>query len=193
MSKSAVYISNFKVLYNIIFEIKNFFNFDIFEFQSEKSILDEQKKRESNSFIIITKDKFSSKTINNKQVIIIEGLPLNLISLVETINSNLLMQQFNFQSNIIIKNYKLDLNSRQISNQNKKLKLTEREIQIVLFLKKQKKPININTLQKEVWGYVEDLETHTVETHIYRLRKKIKNNFDDQNFIKSDKKGYFIQ
>ena len=193
MSKSAVYIYNFKVLYNIIFEIKNFFNFDIFEFQSEKSILDEQKKRESNSFIIITKDKFSSKTINNKQVIIIEGLPLNLISLVETINSNLLMQQFNFQSNIIIKNYKLDLNSRQISNQNKKLKLTEREIQIVLFLKKQKKPININTLQKEVWGYVEDLETHTVETHIYRLRKKIKNNFDDQNFIKSDKKGYFIQ
>ena len=193
MSKSAVYISNFKVLYNIIFEIKNFFNFDIFEFQSEKSILDEQKKRESNSFIIITKDKFSSKTINNKQVIIIEGLPLNLISLVETINSNLLMQQFNFQSNIIIKNYKLDLNSRQISNQNKKLKLTEREIQIVLFLKKQKKPININTLQKEVWGYVEDLETHTVETHIYRLRKKIKNNFDDQNIIKSDKKGYFIQ
>ena len=193
MSKSVVYIYNFKVLYNIIFEIKNFFNFDIFEFQSEQSILDEQKKRDSNSFIIITKDKFSSETINNKQVISIESLPLKLISLVETINSNLLMQQFNFQSNIIIKNYKIDLNSRQISNQNKKLKLTEREIQIVLFLKKQKKPININTLQKEVWGYVEDLETHTVETHIYRLRKKIKNNFDDQNFIKSDKKGYFIQ
>ena len=192
MSKSVVYIYNFKVLYNIIFEIKNFLNFDIFEFQSEKSILDEQKKRDSNSFIILTKDKFSNKTINNKQVIIVESLPLNLISLVETINSNLLMQQFNFQSNIIIKNYKLDLNSRQISNQNKKLKLTEREIQIMLYLKKQEKPININSLQKEVWGYVEDLETHTVETHIYRLRKKIKNTFDDQDFIKSDKKGYFI-
>ena len=192
MSKSAVYISNFKVLYNIIFEIKNFFNFDIFEFQSEKSILDEQKKRDSNSFIILTKDKFSNETVNNKQVIIVESLPLNLISLVEIINSNLLMQQFNFQSNIIIKNYKLDLNSKQISNQNKKLKLTEREIQIMLFLKKQEKPININSLQKEVWGYVEDLETHTVETHIYRLRKKINNTFDDQNFIKSDKKGYFI-
>jgi len=192
MSKSVVYIYNFKVLYNIIFEIKNFLNFDIFEFQSEKSILDEQKKRDSNSFIILTKDKFSNETVNNKQVIIVESLPLNLISLVETINSNLLMQQFNFQSNIIIKNYKLDLNSRQISNQNKKLKLTEREIQIMLFLKKQEKPININSLQKEVWGYVEDLETHTVETHIYRLRKKIKNTFDDQDFIKSDKKGYFI-
>ena len=192
MSKSVVYIYNFKVLYSIIFEIKNFLNFEIFEFQSEKSILDEQKKRDSNCFIILTKDKFSNETVNNKQVIIVESLPLNLISLVETINSNLLMQQFNFQSNIIIKNYKLDLNSRQISNQNKKLKLTEREIQIMLFLKKQEKPININSLQKEVWGYVEDLETHTVETHIYRLRKKIKNNFEDQNFIKSDKKGYFI-
>ena len=192
MSKSVVYIYNFKVLYNIIFEIKNLFNFDIFEFQSEKSILDEQKKKNSNSFIILTKDKFSNETVNNKQVISVENLPLNLISLVETINSNLLMQQFNFQSNIIIKNYKLDLNSRQISNQNKKLKLTEREIQIMLFLKKQEKPININSLQKEVWGYVEDLETHTVETHIYRLRKKIKNTFDDQNFMKSDKKGYFI-
>ena len=192
MSKSVVYIYNFKVLYSIIFEIKNFLNFEIFEFQSEKSILDEQKKRDSNCFIILTKDKFSNETVNNKQVIIVESLPLNLISLVETINSNLLMQQFNFQSNIIIKNYKLDLNSRQISNQNKKLKLTEREIQIMLFLKKQEKPININSLQKEVWGYVEDLETHTVETHIYRLIKKIKNTFDDQDFIKSDKKGYFI-
>ena len=60
---------------------------------------------------------------------------------------------------------------------NNKLKLTERERQIILFLKKQKQPININILQKEVWGYAEESETHTVETHIYRLRKKIKNSF----------------
>ena len=72
------------------------------------------------------------------------------------------------------------------------LKLTEREIEILLFLKKQKDPININVLQKEVWGYAEDSETHTVETHVYRLRKKIKKAFGDQNFIQSDKKGYFI-
>ena len=57
---------------------------------------------------------------------------------------------------------------------NNKLKLTEREIEIILFLKKQKNPININVLQKEVWGYAEDSETHTVETHVYRLRKKLK-------------------
>ncbi len=192
MSKSAVYIFNLKVLYNIIFEIKNFFNFDLFYNESEKSIFEEQKKRGDKSFIIITHQKLKNNSINNKQIMTVENYPLNLLSLIEKINSNLLMQQFNFQSNINLGDYLLDLNSRIISLNNNKLKLTEREIQIILFLKKQKQPININILQKEVWGYAEDSETHTVETHIYRLRKKIKKSFDDQSFIKSDKKGYFI-
>ena len=102
------------------------------------------------------------------------------------------MQQYDFQSNINIESYKLDINSRIISSKVGKLKLTEREIQIILFLKDQNKPINIDILQKEVWGHTQELETHTVETHVYRLRKKIKKSFNDQNFIKSDKKGYFI-
>ena len=192
MSKSAVYIYNFKVLYNIIFEIKNFFNFDLFYNESEKSIFEEQKKRGDKSFIIITHQKLKNNSINSKQIMTIENYPLNLLSLIEKINSNLLMQQYNFQSNINLGDYLLDLNSRIISLKNNKLKLTEREIQIILFLKKQKQPINIDILQKEVWGYSEESETHTVETHIYRLRKKIKKSFDDQSFIKSDKKGYFI-
>ena len=192
MSKSAVYIYNLKVLYNIIFEIKNFFNFDLFYNESEKSILEEQKKRGDKSFIIITHQKFKNNSINNKQIMTVENYPLNLLSLIEKINSNLLMQQYNFQSNINLGEYLLDLNSRIISSGNGSLKLTEKEIQILLFLKKQKQPININVLQKEVWGYAEESETHTVETHIYRLRKKIKKSFDDQNFIKSNKKGYFI-
>ena len=192
MSKSAVYIHNFKVLYNIIFEIKNLFNFDLFENENEQSILKEQKKRVDKSFIVITQDKLDNSYINNKQIIMVESYPLNLLSLIEKINSNLLMQQYDFQSNIRISNYLLNLNSKIISFENNKLKLTEREIQIILFLKKQKQPININILQKEVWGYAEESETHTVETHIYRLRKKLKKTFDDQNFIKSDKKGYFI-
>ena len=192
MSKSAVYIYNFKVLYNIIFEIKNFFNFDLFYNESEKSIFEEQNKRGDKSFIIITHQKLKNNSINSKQIMTIENYPLNLLSLIEKINSNLLMQQYNFQSNINLGDYLLDLNSRIISLKNNKLKLTEREIQIILFLKKQKQPINIDILQKEVWGYSEESETHTVETHIYRLRKKIKKSFDDQSFIKSDKKGYFI-
>ena len=82
------------------------------------------------------------------------------------------MQQYDFQSNINIKNYSLNLNSRVISRNKNELKLTEREIEIILFLNDKKKPQNINILQKEVWSYASDLETHTVETHIYRLRKK---------------------
>jgi len=192
MSKSAVYILNFKVLYNIIYEIKNFFNFDLFDFENEKDLLNEQKKRGDRNFIILTTENFDNNLIDKKQIIKIENYPFNLFSLVEKINSNLLMQQYDFQSNINIKEYTLDLNSRVVSSKNNKLKLTEREIEIILFLKKHKNPININVLQKEVWGYAEDSETHTVETHVYRLRKKIKKTFDDQNFIQSDKKGYFI-
>ena len=192
MNKSAVYILNFKDLYNIIYEIKNFFNFDLFNSEDVKWIIDNQKKRPDKNFIVVTKKKFNEDYINNKQIITTDILPLNFFSLVEKINSTLLMQQYDFQSNINIEGYKLDINSRIISSKVGKLKLTEREIQIILFLKDQNKPINIDILQKEVWGYSQELETHTVETHVYRLRKKIKKSFDDQNFIKSDKKGYFI-
>ena len=192
MSKSAVYILNFKDLYNIIHEIKNFFNIELFNFEDTKSIIEYQKKRSDKSFIIVTKKNFNEDCINNKQIITIDSLPLNFFTLIEKINSSLLMQQYDFQSNINIAGYKLDINSRVLSLNNNKLKLTEREIQIILFLKNQKKPINIDTLQKEVWGYSKELETHTVETHVYRLRKKLKKSFDDQNFIKSDKMGYFI-
>ena len=192
MNKSAVYILNFKDLYNIIYEIKNFFNFDLFNSEDVNWIIDNQKKRPDKNFIVVTKKKFNEDYINNKQIITADTLPLNFFSLVEKINSTLLMQQYDFQSNINIEGYKLDINSRIISSKVGKLKLTEREIQIILFLKDQNKPINIDILQKEVWGHTQELETHTVETHVYRLRKKIKKSFNDQNFIKSDKKGYFI-
>ncbi len=192
MSKSAVYIINFKVLYNIINEIKNLFNFDLINFENEKDVLKDQKKRQDKCFIVLTKYDSDYSLIDKNQIIKIEKYPFSFFSLVEKINSNLLMQQYDFQSNININGYKLDLNSKIISFKNNKLKLTQRETEIILFLKEQKVPININILQKEVWGYAEDLETHTVETHVYRLRKKLKKAFDDLNFIKSDKKGYFI-
>ena len=104
----------------------------------------------------------------------------------------MLKQRFSFQSNINIKNYTLNLNSRVISRNENELKLTEREIEIILFLNDKKKPQNINILQKEVWSYTADLEPHTVETHIYRLRKKISDRFEDSDFILSSKEGYLI-
>ena len=85
------------------------------------------------------------------------------------------------------------MNSRKIFDEKNSLNLTEREANIVIFLYNSKKPVKISKLQTEVWGHNSKLETHTVETHIYRLRKKINNIFSDKNFIKSSKAGYIIQ
>jgi len=76
---------------------------------------------------------------------------------------------------------------------NTKLKLTEKEINIINYLSKSNKPVSIDELQKKVWSYQSDIETHTVETHIYRLRKKILNSFNDNEFIISKKNGYQIK
>ena len=84
------------------------------------------------------------------------------------------------------------MNSRSIRNNTESLKLTEREIQIIIFLNNSKEPQNIENLQRKVWGHNSSLETHTVETHIYRLRKKIKEIFNDDNFLLSKKDGYTI-
>ena len=191
MEKPSLNILNFKILYNIFFETKNFHNLDLYEYQNEKDLM-EGIKQQKNS-IIISKVPIINQSISKKQIIIIENYPLNFFSLIDKINSTLLMQQYDFQSNYEIKDYKMDLNSRIINKKDLELKLTQREIEVILFLQKNKKPIDVNTLQKQVWGYSEDLETHTVETHIYRLRKKIKKTFDDENFIESLKEGYLIR
>ena len=119
--------------------------------------------------------------------------PLNIYDLVERINIEIIKQKYNDQSCIKILNYSLDLNSRIISNDASRLKLTEREVDIILFLNDHKEPQKVNILQNQVWGYSSELETHTVETHIYRLRKKIIDVFKDDNFILSNEDGYLIK
>ena len=115
------------------------------------------------------------------------------MKLLEKINIEFLKKNFNEQSEIIIGFYKLNLNSREMMNKDLKLKLTEKEINSIIYLSKAKSSVNIQELQSKVWGYHSDLETHTVETHIYRLRKKISKVFDDENFIISNKDGYKIE
>ena len=103
-----------------------------------------------------------------------------------------LKKKYNQQSEINLGNYKLNLNSRKIFSQDKSLNLTEREANIVLFLLNSEKPVKITKLQTEVWGHNSKLETHTVETHIYRLRKKISEKFMDEEFILNNKEGYYL-
>ena len=193
MSKSVVNIIDFPVLYNVLFEIKDFLNFEITNYENENVFLEKIEKDSSvKNYTIVTKNFLNNKNINQKSVIHLDNKPITFILLIDKINTNLLKQKFSFQSSINIKDYILNLNSRVISKKENELKLTEREIEIILFLKDKKKPQNINILQKEVWSYVADLETHTVETHIYRLRKKISDKFKDNNFILSSKAGYSI-
>jgi len=193
MSKSLVNIIDFPVLYNVLFEVKDFLNFEVVNYENENVFLEKIEKENSiKNYTIVTKKFLNNKNINQKSIIYLDNTPINFISLIDKINTNLLKQRFSFQSNINIKNYTLNLNSRVISRNENELKLTEREIEIILFLNDKKKPQNINILQKEVWSYVTDLETHTVETHIYRLRKKIGDKFNDNNFIVSSKEGYLI-
>ena len=193
MSKSVVNIIDFPVLYNVLFEVKEFLNFEVVNHESINVFLEKiQKDSSTKNSIIVTKNFLNHKDINQKSIIHLDNKPVNFLSLIDRVNTNLLKQKYSFQSSINIKDYTLNLNSRVISQKKNELKLTEREIDIILFLKDQKKPQNINILQKEVWSYSENLETHTVETHVYRLRKKISDTFKDENFIISLKEGYSI-
>ncbi|MDB9937448.1 winged helix-turn-helix domain-containing protein, partial [Candidatus Pelagibacter sp.] len=112
--------------------------------------------------------------------------------LVESININLIKLKYNYQSKIDIKDYEVNLNSKSLSKNGVNLKLTEKEIELILYLNNNKNKNSVLDLQRNIWGYSSDMETHTVETHIYRLRKKISDSFNDDDLILGHKKGYFI-
>jgi len=196
MLKQSVSLVEFPNLYNILYEINYLFEFKILNYQNTKVFLDQIESNNLeciNSTIIIHKKNdtlsFNNK-INRNNLLVFNKLPIKIEKLFDTINTQLIKQKYNFQSKLDIKNYILNLNSRIISNKKSELKLTEREIDIILFLKNANTSKSVNMLQNEVWGYSFGLETHTVETHIYRLRKKIKDKFDDDSFIVSDDNGY---
>ena len=194
MNKQSIIIYDFEILFIILKEIKENLKFEIFNFKKDYKI----SKLDNNTYgnyLIVAKSlsNFINKDIEKKKLYLIENLPIKIDKFIEKINIQLLKQKYNYQSEIRINKYKLNLNSREISLNKKLIKLTEREIDIILFLNENKKPINIDILQKEVWGYGSELETHTVETHIYRLRKKLKDKFNDEEFILSLKKGYQIK
>ena len=136
--------------------------------------------------MIISNKKYPD--ISNQFVL--DNLPINISKLLEKINIEFLKLQFNSQSEVKVSNYTINLNSREMFTKNAKLKLTEKEINTITYLSKSSKPVSIDELQQNVWSYQSDIETHTVETHIYRLRKKIKDAFGDDNLIKSSKLGY---
>ena len=187
MSVQNLIIYKFKSLYHILEEIGLDLNLNIIFVDSENS-LKEQVSNLDNYLVISNKNYLD---ISNQ--FILDKIPINIFKLTEKINIEFLKIKFNSQSEVKVNNYIIDLNSREMLINNKKLKLTEKEINTIIYLSKSIKPVSIDELQKKVWSYQSDMETHTVETHIYRLRKKILNTFSDNEFIISKKNGYQIK
>jgi len=189
-----VFIINFNSLYEILDEIKENLSFKIIRIKNEEDLTN-NLDLDKIDFLVISKTNYKllfNNNITDKNFLDFNDLPLSLKKLLELINIKLIKLKFNQQSKLVIKGYDLNLNSKFLSKDNLKLKLTEKEIEIILYLNNTKIKHNVADLQKNIWGYSADMETHTVETHIYRLRKKISDLFDDEKFILSHKKGYFI-
>ena len=189
-----VFIINYNSLYEILDEIKENLSFKIIKIENEE---DFKKKLDLGKLdhLVITKTDHKlllNNNITDKNFLDFNDLPLSLKKLLELINIKLIKLKFNQQSKLVIKGYDLNLNSKFLSKDNLKLKLTEKEIEIILYLNDNKIKHDVADLQKNIWGYATNMETHTVETHIYRLRKKISDLFDDEKFILSHKNGYFI-
>ena len=187
MSNQNLIIYKFTLLYQIIDELGLDLNFKVIYIDSEKLL--KNKIKSSKNYLIISNKEY----LNISNQIIINRTPINILKLVEKINIGFLKLQFNNQSHLKINDYNIDLNSRLMSFNSIELKLTEKEINTIIYLSKVNNPVNIEELQQNVWSYQSDIETHTVETHIYRLRKKISKSFDDNEFIISKKNGYQIK
>ena len=189
-----VFIINFNSLYEILDEIKENLSFKIIKIENEED-LKNNLDLDIIDFLVISKTDYKlllNNNITDKNFLDFNDLPLSLKKLLELINIKLIKLKFNQQSKLVIKGYVLNLNAKFFSKNNLNLKLTEKEIEIILYLNDNKIKHNVADLQKKIWGYATNMETHTVETHIYRLRKKISDLFKDEKFILSHKNGYFI-
>ena len=143
----------------------------------------------ADKFVKILASSTNNKTNNFDGIL---KLPASLSEINFIIENLTAKKKFNLNSSIEIKNYILDKNEKKLSNKNSFIFLTEKEIQLLELFLNTKKPISKNKIQSLVWNYSSDADTHTVETHIYRLRKNINDKFFDQNFILNNKKGYYL-
>ena len=195
MIKQNIFIINLNSLYEILDEIKENLSFNVVKYETELDLIQNCDLDEKNSLFIskTSKKLLLTKNISEKNLLNFDNFPLSLIKLVELINTQFIKLRFNHQSKISIKGYELNLNSKFFSKDELSLRLTEKEIEIILYLNKTEAKHHVLDLQNNIWGYSSEMETHTVESHIYRLRKKISNKFNDENFILSHQDGYFIE
>ena len=119
-------------------------------------------------------------------------MPFKILDFQKKIVSLMAKNSFRKNSLINLAGYIIDKNERKIKKNNLELQLTEKEINFLILFSKNQNPLSRNFVLKNVWNYSPETDTHTIETHIHRLRKKISDKFKDKNFIKNNEEGYYI-
>ena len=212
MSNSTISIFGNKIFLEIINEIKLFSKFKINYYEDlDLCIKDAEKQNLLVIFFVSKKDIsfFSKNRINNFPSILITesstlknmfsyelrdqlNMPFTILEFGKKVISLIAKNEFKKNSLIQLKDYIIDKNERKIKKNDLELQLSEKEINFLILFSKSKEPISRNLVLTNVWNYSLESETHTVETHIHRLRKKILKKFGDNNFIKNNNKGYYI-
>jgi hypothetical protein len=197
MITRKVFLINFQSLYIILNEISDLIQYEFIAInKNDFTKLENNKTETIEGYIFIVQNENiikNSKILLKNNYLVLNKTPIQLIKFIEKLNILFLNINYKNNSNIYINDYVINTNNKTIFKNNLSLKLTEKELKLLKFLNLKKNyPQNIQSLENEIWKYTQDLETHTVETHIYRLRKKIEEKFLDYNFIKSNKLGYYL-
>ena len=186
-------------------ELKLYFNFnltsiknDIIQNNVDVLICHKDKLEDKEAMNLIKKYNClkilaSNKDIKNlKTFNFILKLPTSIKEINNLVESSVAKEKFVKNSSIYVKSYSIDKNEKKLFKDNNFIVLTEKEIQLLELFLSTKEPIPKEKILLQVWKYSSDADTHTVETHIYRLRKKINDSFGDNNFILNNKQGYYI-
>ena len=207
MHKLNILILGPESFFTTLSELKNFLKFNLIYNKSNLSEIkknlhgficyEESLKNEKIENIFNSIDCFKilatrKKKIDLKNFDHILMLPTSVKEINNLIDRSDVKRRFNKNSSIKIKSYFLDKNEKKLRKENKFIVLTEKEIRLLEILLEKNEAISKNTILSLVWNYSSESDTHTVETHIYRLRKKINDKFSDDKFILNNKKGYFI-
>ena len=213
MKSEKLFVFGNQRLAEILKEVKLFKNYEIINktYDFQKTNLSQDKKLKENlilvdlsnisitqnliksfgknSILLINKKNFSNELIKNYEKCL---LPFKLNDLLLKIKILSLKKDYKNRSIFPVLDYQLDINKKVIVKNDLKLKLTEKEVTLLVYLVELGRPVKINELLKTVWDYSSESETHTIETHVHRLRKKFIKIFKDDNIIKNNIDGYFI-
>ena len=190
MNDFTISIIGNKIFFEIINELKLFSKFGIKFYDNHDLYMGDSNKE--NQIALFFDNPLSLKIKSEGKILENIKMPFKVIELEKKITLLIAKDKFKKNSLINISGYIIDKNERKIKKNKLELQLTEKEINFLVLFANNKKPLTKDYILKNVWNYSSESDTHTVETHVHRLRKKILEKFKDNNFIKNSDKGYYI-